>query len=91
MDKEATKQELVIHTIGYVIDQECRSFALNQMLDSDFILLTDANGKQTEEVCVRRGDDKQFQTVKRSSREKYNDFYDKKLNDIVEKFIKTNA
>ena len=91
MDKEPTKQELVLTTIGYMIDQKCRSFALNQMLDSDFILLTDANGRQTEEVCVRRGNDNHFQTVKRSSREKYNDFYDKKLQDIIEKFLKSNG
>ncbi len=89
MDKEITKQEQIINTIGYVIDEECRSFALKQMVDSDFILLTDANGKRTEEVCVSRRDNL-MQTIKRSSTEKYIDFYDKKLNDIIQKFI-TNA
>lgn len=90
-EKPITKAEEVMRTFGYVLDEECRKFALNQMLESDFILLTDANGRQTEEICVRRGDDRQFQTVKRSSRDKYNDFYSKKLEDIIQKFIKANA
>ncbi len=91
MDKEPTKQEQVILTLGYMIHEECKSFAINQMMDSDFILLSDANFKETEEVRVTRGDEKMMQTIKRSSREKYNDFYDKKLQDTLDKFLKSNA
>lgn len=91
MDKEPTKQELVILTLGYAIEEECKSFALNKMVDSDFILLIDTYGKETEEICVRRGEGTKFHTIKKSSREKYTDFYDKKLQDIIEKFIKSNA
>ena len=33
MDKELTKQELVVWSIGNVIHEECESFALNKMID----------------------------------------------------------
>ena len=85
------KQDEVLYVFGYAIEQECNNFAINQMIESDFILLKDANFKPTENVRIQRGEAKELYTIKNSCKEKYNDFYSKKLNDIIEKFIKSNA
>lgn len=89
--KPMTKAEEAIMTFGYVLHEECKNFAINQMVESDFILLSDANFKETAGVSITRGNERQFYTIKRSSREKYTEFYDKKLEDIIEKFMKPNA
>lgn len=90
-ETEISKAEETLKCFGYMLHEECKAYALNQMLDSDFILLSDANFKDTADVRVTRGDEKMLQTVKRSSEEKYDEFYDKKLENIIEKFLKSNA
>ena len=89
--KPMTKAESAIMTFGYVLDEECKNFAISQMLETDFILLSDANFKETAGIRVTRGEERQLQTVKRSSKEKYSNFYDQKLEDILNKFMKSNA
>ena len=89
--KSMTKEEKAQMTFGYALNQECENFAVGQMLESDFILLSDANFKETAGIRVTRGEERQLQTIKRSSEEKYLNFYDQKLSDMINKFIKSNA
>ena len=87
--KPMGKVEEVLYCFGSYIHSECKDYALNQMLITDFILLKDANGQLTENIMVSREEGRC--TIKKSSRHKYIDFYDKKLIHIIEKLIKTNA
>lgn len=89
--KPMTKAEEAVRTLGYVLHEECKNFAINQMVESDFILLSDANHKKTLGISMTRGNERQFYTIKRSSEQKYVEFYDKKLENIIEKFMKSNA
>ncbi len=88
---ERTKIEEVLHVFAYRIEQECESFAISQMLEADFILLSDANFKKTADVAIQKGTERKLHTIKDSSKDKYYDFYNQKLENIVEKFIKYNA
>lgn len=73
------------------IHEVCSDFAINNMQENDFILINDAK-EIIEDVKVQRGEDSSNgYTIKRSCKEKYNDFYNKKLEHIIEKFLKEHA
>jgi len=72
------------------IHEVCSDFAVNNMQENDFILIHDAR-EVTEGIKVQRGTDSSHgYTIKRSCKDKYNDFYNKKLERIIEKFLKEN-
>ena len=74
-----------------VIHEVCSDFAINNMQENDFILIHDAR-EIIEGVKVQRGEDSSDgYTIKRSCKEKYNDFYNKKLEHIIQKFLKDNT
>lgn len=73
------------------IHEVCSDFAINNMQENDYILILDAR-EVTEGVKVQRGEDSSHgYTIKRSCKAKYNDFYNKKLEHILKKFLKDNA
>ena len=82
---------LVTHAFCNAIHETCNDFAINNMQPNDFILVRDAHEKITEGVRVQRGNESDMYTIKESCKDKYNDFYNKKLNHIIEKFLKDNT
>ena len=51
----------------------------------------DAYGKLIESVKIQRTGEDHLYTIKYTCKDKYNDFYNKKLNNIFEKFLKDHA
>ena len=89
-NEKQDKETSIINYLGSEIHNMCHKFALNKMQSRDFILLSDANFKITEHIKMERGEGGVLYTLKNSSKEKFLDFYDKKLVDIIEKFLKSN-
>ena len=73
------------------IHEVCSDFAVNNMQENDFIRIMDAYGKLIEGVKIRRTGEDHLYTIKYTCKDKYNDFYNKKLENIIEKFIKDHA
>ncbi len=86
------KTQFILEIFGNILDKTCQDFAIKQMLSTDFILIRDAGGKITEDVKISRGNSKNsMYTIKNSCREKYIEFYNNKLQNIIDKFLKENA
>ncbi len=85
------KIQSVLELFGSIIHDECKQFAMKQMQSNDLILIRDAGGNVTEDVIIKKNDKLSSYTIKNSCKEKYKDFYYKKFNDIIEKFLKSNA
>lgn len=83
-------EQLVLDNLGYMIHENCKKYAIAHMVDDDFILLSDANNIPTENIKMRKGDDGDLYTIKKSSKEKFDEFYNNKLQNIIEKLLKEN-
>lgn len=84
------KEKLILNFLSTSIYNKCHIFALDKMQSKDFILLSDANNKITENIRLTRGEGGELYTLKNSSKEKFLDLYNKKLENIIEKFLKSN-
>jgi len=71
------------------IHGKCNDYALSKMKEDDFISFKDANNIKTNGIFVLKGKDKIASTLRRTSKDKYEDFYDKRFISTIEKI--TNA
>lgn len=77
--------------LGSYISESCKKYALSNMTDEDYILLQDANRIKTNDIMIFKDDSsgrKKPYTLKKSSALKYDDFYSKKLIQIMERLSK---
>ncbi len=74
------------------IHEVCSDFAVNNMIEKDFVRIQDAYGNITEGIKIERsGEPHHLYTIKRSYKKKYIDLYNKKLKHIIEKLLKDHA
>lgn len=71
--------------IGSFLHIKCTDYALSKMKEDDFISLRDANNIKTNDIFVLKGKDKIASTLRKTSKGKYDDFYDEKLISTIEK------
>lgn len=87
--EDGKPEDIVLKMLGLMLHKECKDYAVNHMLQTDFILAFDAYGKLTKDIQIIK-DDKIY-TIKNSCVEKYNEYYDQKLERILTKFCKDNT
>ncbi len=88
MKNKLDRIDYVLNTIGMIIHNECKNYAIERLDVNDYVSLRDTGGKQVEEIAVRMGDEKVFSTIKKSSTDKYITLYDNKFQKIISKLLK---
>ncbi len=73
--------------ISSFLHAKCKDYALSKMKEGDFISLKDANNIQTNNIFILKGKDKIASTLRKTSKNKYDDLYDEKLISTIEKMI----
>lgn len=73
--------------IGSFLHVKCKDYALSKMKEDDFISLKDANNIQTNNIFILKGKDKIASTLRKTSKNKFDDLYDEKLISTIEKMI----
>lgn len=89
MDKEYKKLlDHIQELLSLEIHRVCETYAVKNLKDEDFILLTDAYGRKVRNIYLLR-DTKTFlkkpHTLKLSSVEKYDILYYQKLTEIIDR------
>ena len=71
--------------VGTMLHNKCEDYALSKMKEDDFISLRDANYIKTNDIVIMKGKNKIISTLRKTSKDKYEDFYDEKLTSTIEK------
>lgn len=87
--EDVFQEDVILAFLTSFMRDSCRKYALSKMNKDDYILLNDVyEVYPRKNTVIMQGREKQLMTIKRSSKEKYNTAYEKKLIKIIGKMIK---